>query len=150
MAVVKTMNGTKLLVQIGDGASPTEAFAADCLINTERGIVFSSDISEFIVPDCDDPDAPAWKETTKDGLSAAVSGSGMLHTASVSDWFDWLKSASTKNVRVKVDVTAGNGGGYWSGAFHLSQFEITGNRNEKAQVSVSLVSSGALTWTDAS
>lgn len=148
MAPVKTINGQKLLVQIGDGAEP-EVFAVDCLINSERGIQFSSDTNEIVVPDCDDPDAPAWKESTKDGLSATVSGAGMLHTTSVETWFDWFRSKDTKNVRVKVDVSAANGGGYWQGAFHLTAFEITGNRNDKATVSVTLTSSGIVAWTDA-
>lgn len=147
MATVQTMNGTKLLVQIGDGGSP-EVFTHDCLINAERGIAFSSDVAEFVVPDCDAPDEPAWKETTKDGLGASVTGGGMLHTASVETWFNWFKDDATKTCRIKIDVTGANGGGYWEGEFHLTEFEITGNRNEKATVSVTLVASGALTWTD--
>lgn len=147
---VKTMNGTQLLIQIGDGATP-EVFAADCLINTERGIAFSADTNEFIVPDCNNPDDPAWKEVTKDGLSAQISGSGMLHTMSVEDWFAWFISKDTKNVRVKLNgVTLANGGGHWAGAFHCTAFEVTGNRNEKATCSTSLVSNGPVTWVAAS
>lgn len=148
MAVVKTMNGTSLLIQISDGASP-ETFTHDCLINAERGIQFSSDVNEFLVPDCDTPDEPAWKETTKDGLSASITGGGMLHTTSVETWFNWFKDDATKNIRVNVNVSAANGGGYWAGAFHLTAFEIGGNRNEKATVSVTLISNGPITWTDA-
>lgn len=148
MAAVKTLNGEKLLVQIGDGATP-ETFAVDCLINTERGISFSADTQEFVVPDCLAPDDPAWKEVTKDGLSASVNGAGMLHTSSVETWFNWFKSSDTKNLRVKVDVAGADGGGYWQGAFHLTAFEVTGNRKEKSTVSVTLMSSGEVTWTDA-
>lgn len=148
MAPVKSINGQKLLVQIGDGASP-EVFAADCLINTERGIQFSADTSESIVPDCDDPDAPAWKETTKDGLSATINGSGTLHTTSIETWFDFFRGGETKNIRFKVDASGANGGGYWQGAFHLNAFEITGTRNEKSTCSVTLVSSGIVGWVDA-
>ncbi|MBA3576184.1 MAG: hypothetical protein H0W39_01010 [Sphingomonas sp.] len=149
MALVKTINGTQILVQIGNGASP-EVFVADCLINAERGIAFQSDTNEFIVPDCTNPDDPAWKETTKDGLSASISGGGMLHTSSISDWHDWFIDKDTKNVRVLLNsVTLANGGGHWAGAFHLTGFEITGNRNEKATVSVTLISSGVVTWVPA-
>jgi predicted secreted protein len=149
MAAVKTLNGEKLLVQIGDGASPSETFTHDCLINTERGIAFSADTQEFVVPDCLAPEDPAWKEVTKDGLSASINGAGMLHTSSVETWFNWFKSSDTKNVRVKVDVAGADGGGYWQGAFHLTSFEITGNRKEKSTVSVTLMSNGPVTWTDA-
>lgn len=147
MAAVKTLNGEKLLVQIGDGASP-ETFTHDCLINTERGIAFSAETQEFIVPDCLAPEDPAWKEVTKDGLSATISGAGMLHTSSVEDWFNWFKSPDTKNCRVRVDVAGADGGGYWEGAFHLTALEITGDRKQKSTVSVTLVSNGAVTWTD--
>ncbi len=144
---MKTLNGEQLLIQIGDGASP-ETFAHDCLINTERGIAFAADMQEFVIPNCLTPEDPAWKETTKDGLSASINGAGMVHTSSVESFFNWYTSKNTKNVRVNVNVAGSDGGGYWSGAFHLSAFEITGTRKEKATVSITLVSSGAVTWTD--
>jgi len=148
MTAVKAMNGTKLLIQIGDGASP-ETFAHDCLINTERGIVFASDENRQIIPDCDNPDDPAWSSLNKDGLTATINGSGMLHTASVEDFFDWFNSDTAKNVRVVINVAGADGGGYWSGAFKLTNFETTGTRNEKATCSVTLGSDGAIVWTDA-
>ena len=61
MAPVKTLSGKKLLVQIGDGAQP-EVFAADCMINAERGIAFSVDSNDFVIPDCDNPDQAGFKE----------------------------------------------------------------------------------------
>lgn len=148
MASVATMSGTKLVVQLGDG-EVSEAFAADCMINAERGISFTSDTNDFIVPDCTNPDDPAWKEVVKDGLSASITGSGLLHTTNTEAWFDWFKGEDTKNCRVLLNVLAAVGGGYWAGAFHLTSFEVTGNRGDKAQVSVSMVSSGPVTWTDA-
>lgn len=150
MAPVKGMNGTSLLVQIGNGGSP-ETFAHDCLINTDRGIQFQSDTNRQVIPDCADPDAPAWSVITVDGFSATVTGAGMLHTASVSDWHDWFISGDAKNIRVLLNgVTLANGGGYWAGAFKLTGWEISGTRNEKATVSVTLESDGAVTWVDAS
>ena len=148
MAPVASMRGTKLLVQIGDGASP-ETFAHDCLINGARGISFQSDTNEDIVPDCDNPDDPAWKEVTKDGLSATITGAGILHTSSVEEWWDWFNSDDAKNVRVNVNVGSAAGGGYWAGAVKLTAMEVTGERNAMATVSVTLMSTGALTWTDA-
>ncbi|MBL4767633.1 MAG: hypothetical protein JKY94_07955 [Rhodobacteraceae bacterium] len=148
MATVDTMNGTKLLIQPGDGADP-EVFANDCMINSERGIAFQVDTNEFIVPDCDNPSDPAWKEVTKDGLSATISGSGLLHTTSTEEWFGWLAQEDPRNIRIVIGVDVAKGGGYFEGSFHLVSFEITGNRGEKSQVSLSLVSTGVITWTDA-
>lgn len=147
--MVNQINGAKLLIQIGNGATP-EVFAHDCLINSARGIQFSNSMNESINPNCDAPEDPGWIDREKDGLTATVTGAGKLHTNSVETWFNWWKSPDTKNIRVKIDVTGANGGGYWSGAFHLSDFEITGpDRKEKVEVSVTLQSDGELTWTDA-
>jgi len=149
MAPVKYLNGTQLLVQIGDGASP-ETFAHDCLINAERGISFESETNRQVIPDCATPDTPAWSVMDKDGLSATITGSGMLHTPSVSEWFDWYNGNDGKSVRVLFNgVTLTNGGGHWAGSFKLTSFEVTGTRNEKSQVSVTLESDGVVAWVPA-
>lgn len=147
MAPIKAMNGTSLLVQIGDGATPTEVFSHDCLINTDRGIQFQSETNRQTIPDCDAPDALAWQSLSMDAKSATITGAGMLHTASVENWFDWFDSGDSKNIRVLLNgVSAANGGGHWAGAFKLTGWEITGSRNEKATASVTLESDGAVTW----
>jgi len=144
------MNGTSLLVQIGDGATP-EQFAHDCLINTERGISFASETNRQVIPDCDTPDTPAWSVVNKDSFSATISGAGMLHTPSVKEWATWFASDDAKNVRVLLNgVSLANGGGHWEGAFKLTGWEVTGTRNEKATVTVTLESDGPVTWVDAS
>jgi len=149
MAIVKAMNGTSLLIQIGNGLSP-ETFAHDCLINTERGISFASETNRQVIPDCDTPDSPAWSVVNKDSFSATITGAGMLHTASVKTWDAWFGSDNGKNVRVLLNgVSLANGGGYWSGSFKLTGWEVTGTRNEKATVSVTLESDGPVTWVDA-
>lgn len=144
---MKTLNGEQLLIQIGDGATP-ETFAHDCLINTERGIQFSADMQEFTIPNCLSPSDPAWKEVTKDGLSAAVNGAGMTHTSSIEFWFNWFKSPDTKNVRIMVNVPGSDGGGYWQGAFHCTNFNTSGTRKAKGESDVALVSSGVVAWAD--
>lgn len=146
MAAVKAMNGTKLLVQIGDGGT-VEDFTHDCLINTDRGIAFSSETNRQVIPDCDNPDDPAWSMLNKDGLSATVTGAGMLHTSSVETWFDWFNSDDAKNIRVNVNVAGADGGGYWAFAAKLTAFEITGSRNEKAECTVTIESDGVVAWT---
>jgi hypothetical protein len=149
MAPVPRVTGSKLLVKIGDAGSP-ETFTADCLINTSRGIQFQTDTNEYIQPDCDNPDDPAWKSVTKDGLSATISGAGMLYTASLSEWFAWFASDDAKNVQFSVNVLLASGGGYWQGAFKLTSFEVTSDGNkEQSTCNVTLVSDGPVAWMDA-
>ena len=149
MTAVKTLQGEKLLIKIGDGATPTETFTHDCLINTDRGIAFEADVTEILVPDCDDPSLPGWKQRLKDGLSAEISGAGRVHTASLEAWHNWFNGDIQKNVRVETNgVTGANGGGYWQGAFKLTAWSVTGPRKNLADVAVTLQSHGAVTWTD--
>lgn len=149
MAPIKLLNGEQLLVQVGDGQTPTEGFAHDCLINTERGIQFSSSTNDTVAPDCNSPELPGWIVRNKDGLSATITGAGKVHVSSLKAWYAWYAGNDTKNVRTRVNAPSADGGGYWQGAYHCTDFQVTGTRKEHADVSVTLMSSGAVAWTDA-
>src|SRR5215207_4595016 len=131
MATPVVMNGNKLLVQLGDG-EVSETFAHPCMINAARGIAFSSTTNDQVVPDCDDPDLPAWINRDRDGLSASITGSGVLSTTGLADFWEWFTQAESRSIRVKVDVTSGAGGGYWAMEAHLTEFSITGERKQNA------------------
>lgn len=147
MAAVKSLVGEKILIQIED-VLDSGVFAHDCLINADRGLDISSDVSEMVVPDCDDPSLPAFKEIFKDGISLAVSGGGVLHTSSVESWFNWMITDSYKNVRVKLDTSGALGGGYIAMRMKLTGFSITGARKNNSTAEVSLMSHGVATWVD--
>lgn len=144
MAEVKHARGVKLLIKVGDGASP-EVFETYCSINAERGITFTAGANDQDVIDCSDPDAIAWVLREKTNLSASVTGSGMVNTPDVGDFYDWLVGADSKNCKVILDVPGVDGGVIFSGKFHMTEFSITGNRGEKMQASVSLSSDGEIT-----
>lgn len=148
MALVKTIDGAKILIQVGDGATP-EVFAHECLINAERSFALKADGNDVTVPDCDNPTAPAWRQRVIDVLSATISGGGKLHTTSAETYFNWLTSGAAKNVRVKIDTTGENGGGYFAGSFKLTAFSISGVRTDKANCEITLESDGVIAWTDA-
>jgi hypothetical protein len=136
MAQPTTIRGSQLLIKVGDGASP-EVFAHPCLINTERGIQFQSQGSDVVVPDCDNPEDPAWLEHVKDGMSATITGAGTLNVTDVADFDTWFRSADAQNVQVWLGAH-----GHWQAAFHLTEFQVTGTRAEKAQCTISLRSEG--------
>lgn len=149
MAAVKTLNGEKLLIKIGDGATPTETFTHPCLINTDRGITISADVTEILVPDCDLPDLPGWKQRLKDGMSAEISGAGRLHTPDLEAFFNWVSTDVAKNVRVETSgVSGANGGGYMAGAFKCTSLNVTGPRKNLTDVEITLMSHGVVTWVD--
>lgn len=141
---IKKASGVKLLLKVGDGASP-EGFTAFCSVNAARGITFSSQTNEFPDIDCDNPEAVAWVATEKTNLSCKVTGAGTLNTPDVDDFFEWQTSSDPKNCHIVVDVPSADGGVIFEGAFHLTEFAITGDRGAKMQCSISLASDGEVT-----
>ncbi|WP_441280085.1 phage tail tube protein [Bradyrhizobium sp. 63_E2_N1_3] len=138
MAAIQKIRGTQLFIKVGDGASP-EVFAHPCLINTKRGIQFQSSTNKIITPDCDNPDDPAWTEAIKDSLGATINGAGTLDVASVSSYDAWFRSPDSKSVQVWLAAL-----GHWGGFYHLTNFEITGDRGALAEASITLESDGII------
>lgn len=105
-ATTSTFGNFKLL--IGDGATPTEAFAAICGL-TSKGINFSSDTTDVEVPDCTDEDLPAYKEKGIKAQEITLTGSGMWAAEHHGDMINWWKSGIAKNAKVQyVDAVNGD------------------------------------------
>jgi len=145
MAQPTTRRGTKLRVLQGDGATPSEAFTAYCAINAKE-LQFTSQTGEFYVPDCADPDAPAWRQIVKSGRALTVTGSGTLAMEHLADYQAAYDDDEPLNYRIELDVTNATHGGYWAGKFALTDFGVTGNDAELIQVSITLQSDGPVTW----
>lgn len=145
MAQATTVPGKSLLIKVGDGGSP-ETFTHNCTINAERGLQLSAQTNDVNVPDCDDPDLMAWVEREKVSLSGTINGSGTLNAPDQDLFWAWLSGSSTKNVKIVTDIAGASGGRVFSGAFHCTNFELSGNRGEKVNASITLQSSGAITF----
>ena len=145
--LVKAINSSKLIVRVGDGASP-EVFTQYCLINTSRGIDFTSSPTESLIPYCPpDEDLPGWVDREVDRLSASITGAGILDTASKGFFNDWFKSGLSRNLQVALNVPAVDGGGYWFGAGILTSFRVAGpGRREKATADLTIMSDGPWDW----
>lgn len=143
MAAVKHARGVALVLKVGDGGSP-EDFVARCSINAARSLTGDAATNEFNIPDCADPTALANIVREKVSLSYSVSGAGILNTPDLAGFNTWLQSPYSKNCQIIVDVAGSDGGVIFQGAFHLTQFQITGDQGGKIEVSISLVSDGAV------
>ncbi|WP_315833897.1 phage tail tube protein [Bradyrhizobium prioriisuperbiae] len=143
MAQPTVLPGTKLLILVGDGMSP-EVFAAPCGLTT-TGIEFSASTNTTLIPDCDDPEAPAWEAKDINGLSATVTGNGVMAVESFAKWNEWFQSAEAKDVQVKLDDASL---GHWAGQFILSNLKFGGVRGNKVTVDVTMVNNGAVPWVD--
>src|SRR4051812_21297671 len=146
MAKPTTINASKMLIKLGDGATPTEVFAAACGMTT-KGINFTKDTNEVNVPDCDDPDAPAWKERAVIAMSAEISENGILDMGSLDMWQGLLESGVSGNVQVWLDVPVTDHGGHWDGKFLLTAFNVTAEQGNKVQAAITMQSDGPVIWT---
>ena len=143
---VKHARGVKLLIMVGDGATP-EVFTAFCTINAARSVVGEAATNDFNIPDCDNPDLMGGLAREKVSLSYSATGAGILNTPDVQEFADWLADENSRNCQIVVDVPASDGGVIFAGAFHLTHFEITGNRGAKMEATLTLISDGEVTVT---
>lgn len=150
MAKPRTLTFSNFKVWIADSASPG-VFTAPCGFN-QKALNLTAETSDTNVPDCDDPEAPAWTERGVTALSAEVTGQGVMAMGSLEAWREWFLAAESRMVRVEFDDTLANGGGYYQGlaiVTNLGHAVALGSDGNKAQLSVTLVSDGEWTWTDA-
>lgn len=150
MAKPYTTSFGKFLIELGDGAN-TEVFAAVCG-PTQKGFQLTGTTSEVNVPDCDNPEAPAWVERGMSSFSAQIDASGVLALNHLADWRTWFLSGAAKDVRVHVNEAAANGGGYYALQMLLTNMNHTtqlGSDGNKVQLAITAQSTGPVTWTPA-
>jgi predicted secreted protein len=142
MAYITPVLGEQLLIQIGNGASP-EVFTAPNLINTTRGISFSTSTESDELIDLANQSAPAQTIRRVKSTDVKIDGAGMIHKADVYEWIDWANGGNIKNVKVTDGSWVG------TGPFVLTSFQISGERRKSSECQITLEQAGAITWSKA-
>lgn len=142
MATITPLLGEQLLIQIGNGASP-EVFSAPALINTTRGITFSTSTESEELIDLADQSAAAITARYAKATDWKIDGAGMVSKGDLKEYLTWAATPKAKSVKVTDAAT----GATWTltGSAHLTQLQISGERRKAATVQISLESAGA--WT---
>lgn len=148
MAQAKSIRFAGQLLMLGDGESP-EVFAAPCGF-TSLNLTVNIETNSTNVPDCTDPDLPAWLESDEVSKQMQIGGNGVLDRDSMKIWREWLMSGGEKNVRWFTAGTAAENGGHWEAPAILSTYEETGERGQRWQINIGLTLNGKPTWTAAS
>lgn len=145
MAKPTTYVGSNVYIQLETETAGT--FARPCGL-TNHTISFTKNMEEVDVPDCDDYEAPSWVERGVRSLDFSATGSGVLAAEALPVWQAAFASTESVNARIYVGApTDAVNGYYWAGKVHVSGKEITGNRGSKAEISVTIVNDGELTFT---
>lgn len=145
MALAKTIKFSDFVVLLGDGATPTEAFAAPCAFNN-RALNRNKNLNENVIPDCDDEDEPSWIERDIVSMSWGISGDGIIDEGSVADWDDFFEQGTSKNV--KVILSKSTGAVTYTGKAHLTTLNYAAGRGERLTFTVEMAGDGRLLSTD--
>jgi hypothetical protein len=132
MARITPILGHQVLVKIGDGASPTEAFAHPALINTSRSITISTNTETDELIDIADQSAPAAIHRRVRSTDLKVDGAGMIHSADLHEWLEWSLSGEVKNCKVDTSTST------ITVPMVLTQFQVSAERVKTAECQITL------------
>lgn len=141
---------SKFLIHIGDGATPTEAFAWLCGAKA-RSATFTNNTGETEVLDCDDPAGnPAVLQRWVMSQDTNIEISGNIAITAIPTLQAWADGTDPKNIRIVIDETGANNGGYWELPAILNELKFgQESATDKATFEAKIVGAGRRTWTDA-
>lgn len=148
MAQAKTLKFNEQLLMLGDGETPTEGFAAPCGFES-LNMTVNIETSTTNIPDCDDPDLPAWLASDEVSKQMVLSGEGVLDRDANILWRGWLLEGGERTIRWVTKGTSAQGGGYYEAPAILSTYEEVGQRGNRWRQNIGLTVNGKPTWTPA-
>lgn|SRR5688572_521162 len=143
MAAPTTARFGKFRVLLGDGASP-ETFAAPCGF-TSKSLTLTKNLQEVNLPDCDDPDAPAWVGRDVQSLSAAINGEGVLAAESAPAWFEAYEATDSVSVKIEIEFTDITY--VYTGLMHIAEMALGAEQGGRVTNNVQMQSDGELVRT---
>lgn len=147
MATATTGTFAQFKILIGDGATPTEAFAPICGL-TSRGLNGSADVVTSEVPDCADEDLPSWQEKDVKSISMSLSGSGMWSQESHGILMDWFLSAAKKNIKVQYANANSGDPEFLAGPAVLTQLNNAAEKGGRISADITIEFTAKPTVTD--
>lgn len=140
MASPKTIKFGKFAVMLGTpGANPV--YTAPCGFNS-KSLTLSKELNDITIPDCDNPDAPAWIGRDVASMSAAISGEGVVAESALPTWL--LAYESSEPVPVKVIMTGSATTYSFTGKMHVASLAFEAALGERVMLTVDLQSDGEL------
>lgn len=136
--------GRALLVKIGDGEA-SETFSNLCGLNSKSLTINNSSI-DVTTPDCTTPEGALWTETLNGVKNASVSGDGYFEDSTAEARMNTVAMAADNECNFRIIVPDF---GTYAGAFRIDTVEFGGETEGGVTYSLSLSSTGAVTFTAA-
>ncbi|AFK66522.1 phage major tail protein, TP901-1 family [Rhodobacter capsulatus] len=134
--------GRLLLIKIGDGAG-TEAFTTLCGLKSKTLTINNSNV-DVTTADCTDPGGALWKEVQSAVKQVAASGNGYFKDEASELRMNTVAMSADPIANFQIIVPAF---GTFAGAFFISSLEYGGEQEDGVTYSLSLESTGAVTFT---
>lgn len=135
--------GRTLLIKIGDGASPTEAFDTMCALTTKT-LTINNEVIDVTTADCTTPSGPLWSEVMDGIKSVSIAGNGVSKKDDAEERLAEVAISATPSVNLQVVVP---NFGTFAGRFFVSSMELGGEQSGGITFSLAAQSSGAVTFT---
>lgn len=136
----KQKKGRTLLIQVGNGATP-EVFNSLCGMKT-RSFNMSTSSVETTIPPCEDPDGQIQRTSEPGIASRTFSGSGaFVQGAETSKFIGYAVNSEVFNAKVIVP-----GLGTFTGAWFVTDFELTGEMEGNMEFSATFEAADVLTF----
>lgn len=143
MAAPTTARFGKFRVLIGDSASPIN-YTAPCGF-TSKSLVLSKNLTDVNIPDCDDPDDPAWVGRDVESLTASITGEGVMAYESIERWM--LAFEDVDSVPIKIEIEFPLVTYVYTGLMHLSSLTMGAEAGGRITANVEMQSDGELVRT---
>lgn len=143
MAKPTTARFGKFVVMLGTRVA-TPVYSAPCGFNS-KSLALSKDLSEIVIPDCDEPDAASWVGRDVTSMSAAVTGEGILAEESAKDWLDAFETSEPTPVKIVLTLSAEKI--TWTGLMHIANVNIAAEQGARVTLNVDLQSDGEMVRT---
>lgn len=144
MAQAKTLRFAQQSLLLG-GPAAIGTYEAPCGF-IELGLTVNIETNSTNVPDCDDPDLPAWLVSDEVSKQMVLNGTGVLDTDALQVWRDWLLEGGERYVRWMTDGVAADGGGYFQAPGILSTYEEGGQRGQRWSLTTGITLNGKPEW----
>jgi TP901-1 family phage major tail protein len=136
--------GRALLVKIGDGEA-SETFSNLCGLNSKSITINNSSI-DVTTPDCTTPAGALWTETLAGLKNVSVSGDGFFEDSTAEARMNSVAMGADNACNFQIVVPDF---GTYAGSFRISSVDFGGQTEGGVTYSLSLESTGAVTFTAA-
>ncbi len=136
--------GRALLVKIGDGEA-SETFSNLCGLNSKSITINNSSI-DVTTPDCTTPAGALWTETLAGLKNVSVSGDGFFEDSTAEARMNSVAMGADNACNFQIVIPDF---GTYAGSFRISSVDFGGQTEGGVTYSLSLESTGAVTFTAA-